>query len=334
MAWVARGWVPVFAAASAAGLLLSACTGSPGRHVVTPRAKPSTVTVLSPQASLYVVPAGGGAAHPLLRPDEAARLKSVSDPAWSPNGRWIAFAAGCVSCRKRLYVVSGNGRRLREIPTGRGSVSSPSWSPDGRAIVFSRQRGETQVLYSVNLGTARLRLVNGEPKGEDNTDTNPAWAPDGRWIAFSREVHHERVGLYLVSAARGRPKRMTRPTQFAQTHPSWSPDGRRLVYMQAVPPQITWDLFVLNVRTGTVQRITNSPHNEFDPSWSPDGRQLVFASDAASSSGFRALYVMGANGQGQRRLTVTSADDSMPSWSPDGAEIVFVRRPVVSTTSP
>ncbi len=320
------------AAASVAGVLaLSACTGKPGGPGLTRPSRTAGVTVLSPHASLYVVPARGGTARPLLRPGDAARLDSESGPAWSPNGRWIAFAAGCVSCPSRLYVVSRTGAHLREVSTGAGSVSSPGWSPDGRAIVFARQRGETQVLYSVDRRTDRLRLVNGEPEGVDNSDSAPAWAPGGRWIAFSREVHHERVNLYLVPAAGGHPRRMTKRTSSEQTHPSWSPDGRQVVFMQAAPPRFTWDLFMLNAMRGTTRRITRNPHNEFDPTWSPDGKQIVYASDAASKAGFRSLYVTGADGRGLRRVTAAPDDDSMPSWSPDGAAIVFVRRPIVRT---
>lgn len=332
MAWVSRRWVHARTAASVAGVLvLSACTGKAGGPGRTGPSRPPVVAVLSPQATLYLTPARGGTARPLLRPRDAARLRSEANPAWSPDGRWIAFTAGCVSCLSRLYVLSRDGRRLREISTGEGSAASPAWSPNGRTIVFVRQRGETQELYSVDLRTDRLRLVNGEPEGVDNSDSAPAWAPAGRWIAFSREVHHEHVNLYLVPAAGGHPRRLTRRTTFEQTHPSWSPDGRQVVFMQAVPPHFTWDLFMLNARRGATRPITRTPHNEFDPTWSPDGKQIVFASDAASRAGFRSLYVIGASGRGLRRLTAAPDDDSMPSWSPDGAAIAFVRRPIVRT---
>jgi Tol biopolymer transport system component len=258
-------------------------------------------------------------------------LQSVSGPAWSPDGRWIAFAGGCASCRAKLYVVGRDGQDLRKFPTGPGAVSSPGWSPNGHSIVFAREQSEDQRIYSVNVRTGRVRLLNDEPRGLDNTDSTPAWSPDGRWIAFAREIHHEQQNLWAVAAAGGSRRPLTRATQFAQLDPRWSPDGRRVVFMQTVPPYITWDLRVLDVRTKTVTDLTTNPHNEFDPAWSPEGGRVVFASDAASRAGFRSLYVIRADGSAQHRLTAGSADDSMPSWSPDGATVVFVRRPTMAS---
>ncbi len=320
--------------AAAVSVALSACGGeSGGPGVVRPPGASLGTLVTSPRASLYVVSPAGGPPHPLLRPGDAVRLHSEADPAWSPDGRSIAFTAGCASCRALLYVVSGSGQGLRYVPTGPGSALSPGWSPDGRSIVFARGQSEDQRLYAVNLRTGRVRLVNGEPRGLDNTDSTPAWSPDGRRIAFAvafaREIRHERQNLWVVPAAGGSPRPLTRATQFGQFHPRWSPDGRKIVFMQTVPPHFTWDLRILDVRTKQVTDLTSDPHNEFDPAWSPDGKSIVFASDAASHAGFRSLYVIGADGRGLRRLTAGTADDSMPSWSPDGATIVFVRRPTM-----
>jgi TolB protein len=309
-------------------MALAACSGGSGGHGASRPAQAHVGTVVtSPRAFLYLVSASGGVPHPLLRPGDAARLQSESDPAWSPDGRSIAFTAGCASCRALLYVVSGRGQDLRYVPTGPGSVLSPSWSPGGRSIVFARGQSEDQQIYAVNLRMGRVRLVNGEPEGLDNTDSTPAWSPDGRRIAFAREINHERQNLWVISATGGSPRPLTRATQFGQFHPRWSPDGRKIVFMQTVPPHFTWDLRILDVRTRQVTDLTSDPHNEFDPAWSPDGKSIVFASDAASHAGFRSLYVIRADGSGLRRLTASPADDSMPSWSPDGATIVFVRRP-------
>ncbi|MEW5915521.1 MAG: hypothetical protein AB1762_03915, partial [Gemmatimonadota bacterium] len=57
-----------------------------------------------------------------------------------------------------------------------------------------------------------------------------------------------------------------------------------------------------------------------NPSWSPDGRQLVFES---RRHGGVVLYVINADGSGERRLTWTNAEDTHPAWSPDGSRIVF-----------
>jgi TolB protein len=313
-----------------AGLVvLSACSGAAGTAEARHPSPPDHASLVAgARAFLYALPAGGGTPRLLLGRNTGAWLRNVSGPAWSPDGRWIAFAGGCLSCRAKLYVVSADGQRLREIPTGPGAVSSPSWSPNGHDIAFAREQSEDQQIYSVNLRSGRVRLVHGEPEGLDNTDLTPSWSPDGRNIAFAREIHHERQNLWVAPAAGGTVRPLTRATQFGQYYPRWSPDGREIVFMQTVPPNITWDLHILRVRPGAVTDLTRDPHNEFDPAWSPAGKMIVFASDATSHAGFRSLYVIAADGSGLRRLTSGAADDSMPSWSPDGRTIVFVRRPI------
>ncbi|MGH7711868.1 MAG: TolB family protein, partial [Gemmatimonadaceae bacterium] len=57
-----------------------------------------------------------------------------------------------------------------------------------------------------------------------------------------------------------------------------------------------------------------------NPSWSPDGRQLVFES---RRHGAASLYIINADGSGERRLTWTLGDDTHPAWSPHGSHIVF-----------
>jgi TolB protein len=309
-------------------MVLSACSGAGSAQTSHPSPAKHTNLVVGARAFLYAVPAAGGTPRPLLGQNTDTWLRNVSGPAWSPDGRWIAFAGGCLGCRAKLYLASADGRRLREVPTGPGTVSSPSWSPNGHDITFAREQSEDQQIYSVNLGSGRVRLVHGEPEGLDNTDLTPSWSPDGRHIAFARELHHERQNLWMAPAAGGAVRPLTRSSPFGQYYPRWSPDGRQIVFMQTVPPTITWDLRVLDVRTGAVTDLTRDPHNEFDPAWSPNGKMIVFASDAASHAGFRSLYVIAADGSGLRRLTSGVADDSMPSWSPDGRTIVFVRRPI------
>ena len=63
-----------------------------------------------------------------------------------------------------------------------------------------------------------------------------------------------------------------------------------------------------------------APFLNINPSWSPDGRWLVFES---RRHGDAELYVIGADGSGERRLTWSRGDDTHAAWSPDGSTIVF-----------
>jgi TolB protein len=105
-----------------------------------------------------------------------------SSPAWSPNGRLIAFAAG-----DGIHVIDADGNHDRQLTDSIPSYNLPVWSPDGRQIVFAREarggglfgaRGDG--VYVINAdGSGQRRLVK-TPNGVDT----PAWSPDGRKIAY------------------------------------------------------------------------------------------------------------------------------------------------------
>jgi TolB protein len=72
-----------------------------------------------------------------------------SDPAWSPNGRWIAYSAGA-GAHVRIWIMRANGRGKHAITQGPLDVE-PTWSPDGRSIAFTRRvrRGASIAVVAV-----------------------------------------------------------------------------------------------------------------------------------------------------------------------------------------
>jgi TolB protein len=76
------------------------------------------------------------------------------------------------------------------------------------------------------------------------------------------------------------------------------------------------DVWTIDAGGTDLTRLTHSPWPEFDPSWSPDGTQIAFRSER---SGEPEIWLMNADGKGQRRLTAGLS----PAWSPDGSLIAF-----------
>jgi TolB protein len=73
-----------------------------------------------------------------------------------------------------------------------------------------------------------------------------------------------------------------------------------------------FQIYLMNPDGSEIQQMTTSGANE-DPAWSPDGRHLVFTS---SRSGTKDVYVMHADGSGQKRLTRNARNNFGPDWSP------------------
>jgi hypothetical protein len=68
-------------------------------------------------------------------------------------------------------------------------------------------------------------------------------------------------------------------------------------------------------------RLTQDEQDETDPSWSPDGTRLAYQGDRDGS----AVYVINADGSGEKRLSPTPGLDVTPSWSPGGTKIIYAR---------
>ena len=109
---------------------------------------------------------------------------SVSDsdwlPAWSPDGRRIAFQSNRDGDTE-IYVMNADGSNTSRLTNNFFySDSSPDWSPDGSRIAFHSTRDGGFEIYAMDAdGSNVVRLTNNSVD-----DANPSWSPDGRRIAF------------------------------------------------------------------------------------------------------------------------------------------------------
>jgi Tol biopolymer transport system component/lysophospholipase L1-like esterase len=107
-------------------------------------------------------------------------------PAWSPNGRKIAF----VSRRNGsddIYLMNADGSDVTQLTQAVKPVAdnAPAWSPNGRTLVFQRDMGagNTEIFRIGADGRHETRLTT-----HDGRDGDPDWSPDGRTIAFERDA--------------------------------------------------------------------------------------------------------------------------------------------------
>lgn len=150
------------------GLNTSAAVSPDGRRVA---------MILSKDGSpdLYVCDADGSNLKQLTftREDE-------SSPCWSPDGRWICFAAKPKE-RRVLCKVPADGGSVEIIRTGGvPNPTEPDWSPDGRWIAFTSQtRAGFDICVVPAHGGSATVLVSGE---------DPSWAPNSRTLIFTRRT--------------------------------------------------------------------------------------------------------------------------------------------------
>ena len=237
----------------------------------------------------------------------------------SGQGRGVPSSLVFFSARdgnNEIYTADWDGRRPLRITSDPASDVDPDISPNGRDIVFVSNRGGNNDIYIVG-------STGGTPVNLTNSPANDGWprfAPDGEHIVF----HSNRDGnfeLYAVNRSGGGLRRLTSYAGIDQ-FPDWSPDGRLIAFRRDT------DIYVLDLVDGGIRRLTDAPPLNQMAAWSPGGTQLAFMS---SRDGYISVFVMNADGSGQRNLTPKTAGDAdvdwvsrAPSWSSTGRLIYFM----------
>jgi TolB protein len=177
-------------------------------------------------------------------------------PAWSPDGRWIAFLSG-QTVGSAIFLVHPDGTGLHAIGPRHAELgsSTPAWSPDGRTLVYTRQTRGRTALWAIGADGSRMRpLVTG------HFATQPSFAPDGRHIAYVGFDGKGRMGIWTVDAD-GRGARALRVVPGSATrfhYPVYAPDGRSLAFVL----QGAWARVAVMSASGGGQRFV-SPRTRF-----------------------------------------------------------------------
>ncbi|MGH3016940.1 MAG: TolB family protein [Gaiellaceae bacterium] len=191
---------------------------------------------------IFVAAASGRGAKRITRGPERDLM-----PAWSPDGRTIAFSRQAAEeDMPEIWLVGADGSDPRLLLQG---GLAPSWSPDGSRIAFEGLGGVATVKPD---GSALRQLASG---GE------PAWSPDGRTIVFTRAGD-----IWLMRPDGSGQRRLTR-TAAEELEPSFSPDGRWvLVSSDRIGNK---DVFKMRPDGSGLRNLTRHPAEDWATSWQP-----------------------------------------------------------------
>jgi TolB protein len=240
-------------------------------------------------------------------------------PAWSPDGRRIAFASTREAMLPQIFIMNANGSGARRVtdPADGHAEGGVSWSPDGSRLVFACRppatpREELCVIDSD--GADRRRLLPDGWRG-----LQPAWSPDGQAIAFAGGAPGQPgfLNLWTVSPSGGEPRLLG--VNSSGEEPAWSPDGAWLAFRATRPPPPPFaaglpEVFIMRA-DGTERRPLISDMSPLESSyaatWSPDGQRLAFVRYGETGT----LYVANADGSDDRIVSLSVSGVSGLSWT-------------------
>ncbi len=227
-------------------------------------------------------------------------------PAWTPDGKVIAFTSFRDGGGAHIYTVDAVSRQIRPLVLMGDFATGASYAPDGLKFVFSASlEDNTDVYVSQADGSAGRRLTDAR-----GIDISATWSPDGKRIAFVSE----RAGtpqIYTMQADGSDVRRLTFQGTYNQ-EPAWSPKGDLITFSGRDEHRV-FDLYTVVVESGKVARLTQNQGTNEKPSWSPNGRYIVFSS---TRGGKRQLWVVSADGSNPRQITSERQGASDPAWGP------------------
>ena len=275
--------------------------------------------------ALYVMNADGSGQRRLAR-------DAFTGSAWSPDGKKIAFqrdhhrkfvpgAYSPADSNIEIYVVNADGSGERRLTRNPALDQGSTWSPDGEKIAFNR------VAFSRGGGPhGQIYIMNADGSGPRRLTQIPAhnsvlaWLPDGT-IAFVSFHGPGDFDVYVINADGSGLRNLTREWGIDGI-PAWSPGGRKIAFTSKRDGD--WDVYILNADGSGQRKLTRNPANDYlwplSSSWSPDGRKIAFGRDRDGNGNSDGIYVINADGSGERRLTQSGGQ---PLWSPDGQKIAF-----------
>lgn len=275
--------------------------------------QPSVVPSPSPSAPegrLVFQVSSGGNLYVIQADGRGLRLLTDGlDPAWSPDGSWIAFTRWRTPWG--IYLIHPDGSEKQRVVDGI-RFKEAAWSPDGSRLAFTLNYGSSEpieicffgfcfTLPPFSLGQLWVAdLESGKLLSlplDDRAVHAPTWSPTQNRIVYAGDR-----GLAWIDLEQMEKGRFEGGSVW-DSSPNFSPDGQQIVYMSRVHDH--WDLFTMRT-DGSGRRPLTSANpgsgrrpNNVAPTWSPDGRQIAFLSDR---DGLWRIYVMDADGSHQRPM--------------------------------
>jgi Tol biopolymer transport system component len=275
-----------------------------------------------------------------------------TDPAPSPDGKWLAFQSNRGGTNQ-IWLLPIDGGAPHALTTEPESstvhsgvrVMTPTWAPDGKSVLYVSTRSGPYNIYSIPVEGGESRPLSNAA----GSQRFPSYSMDGQKIVFpsSRLAPTELYGfnLYVMDAKgeiEGPPAKRLTFDNGSPGHPIWSPDGKWVAFvakdvdttrtislgsgMQTKESAMfaRFRLYKIPAGGGKEIQLTGltpekQPSEDTWPSWSPDGKWIAFGRNVGGKSNIWVYEVAT-----KRMFPISTSDNAMkPTFSYDGKAIYY-----------
>ncbi len=263
-------------------------------------------------SDVFLIPSNGGWPARITTDRPLAAYWDDEIPAWSPDGKWIAFGI-----KGHVHLVPCEGGLPKKITDFATAAGSPRFMPDSHGLIVTVERHDTDQLLLTDINGSWPKVLTADSIG-DHWDARPS--PDGKSIVYTLRRFDDlnRLDIVLLEMETGRSITLYGKPSTRALSAKWSPDGKWIAFIAQETEHE--EIYLIRPNGDGLHQLTSNGHDVFQFEWAPDGQQLVII---INRSGAFDLSLIELETGSVIDLRSGTGFHSNPNWAADGSFITF-----------